>query len=154
MKRPIIAITMGDAAGIGPEIIMKSLAHLELHAMCRPIVVGDASRLKQAGRIIGSKLSVRSLYPSQFENAVFEMGTVDCIDLALIPEDLPWGQLSPLAGDAAYQFIAEAAKLALVGKVGAICTAPLNQRPFTLEATNSQATQSSWLRLPAPPKFP
>jgi 4-hydroxythreonine-4-phosphate dehydrogenase len=127
LKRPIIAMTMGDAAGIGPEIIMKSLADPELYAMCRPVVVGDASRLKQAGRIIGSKLSVPSLHPNQFENAVFELGTVDCIDLALIPEDLPWGELSPLAGDAAYQFVAEAAKLAIAGKVGAICTAPLNK---------------------------
>jgi 4-phospho-D-threonate 3-dehydrogenase / 4-phospho-D-erythronate 3-dehydrogenase len=125
--RPIIAMTMGDAAGIGPEIIMKCLAHRELYAMCRPIVVGDASRLKEAGRIVGSTLSVRSLDPDQLEEATFEPGTVNCIDLALIPKDLPWGKLSPIAGDAAYQFIAMAAKLAIAGKVGAICTAPLNK---------------------------
>jgi 4-hydroxythreonine-4-phosphate dehydrogenase len=127
MKRPIIAITMGDAAGIGPEVIMKSLAHPELYEMCRPIVVGDASRLKEAGRIVGSTLAVRSLRPGQFEEAAFELGTVDCIDLALIPRNLAWGKLSPLAGDAAYQFIAEAVKLAIARKVGAICTAPLNK---------------------------
>lgn len=127
MKRPIIAMTMGDAAGIGPEVIMKSLAHPELYAMCRPIVVGDASRLREAGRIVGSALTVLSLRPEQFEEATFQPGIVDCIDLALIPEDLPWGKLSPVAGDAAYQFVAQAAKLAIAGKVGAICTAPLNK---------------------------
>jgi 4-hydroxythreonine-4-phosphate dehydrogenase len=127
VKRPIIAMTMGDAAGIGPEVIMKSLAHSELYEMCKPIVVGDASRLREAGRIVGSTLAVRSLRPDQFEQAAFEPGTVDCIDLGLIPIDLPWGKLSPLAGDAAYQFIAEASKLAIAGKVGAICTAPLNK---------------------------
>jgi 4-hydroxythreonine-4-phosphate dehydrogenase len=118
---------MGDAAGIGPEIIMKSLAHPELYAMCRPIVVGDAFRLTEAGRIVGSTLAVRSLRPDQFEEAAFEQDTVDCIDLAIIPKDLPWGELSALAGDAAYQFIVEAARLAIAGKVGAICTAPLNK---------------------------
>jgi 4-hydroxythreonine-4-phosphate dehydrogenase len=120
-------MTMGDAAGVGPEIIMKSLGHPELYTMCRPIVVGDASRLKEAGRIVGNTLAVRNLYPDQIDDAAFELGTVDCIDLALIPKDLPWGKLSPLAGDAAYQFIAVAAKLAIAGKVGAICTAPLNK---------------------------
>ncbi len=127
MSRPIIAMTMGDAAGIGPEVIMKSLAHPELYEICRPLVVGDASRLREADRIVGGTLSVRSLRPDQFDEADFEPGTVDCIDLARIPSDLPWGKLSPVAGDAAYQFIAEAARLALAGKVGAICTAPINK---------------------------
>ncbi len=127
MSRPIIAMTMGDAAGIGPEVIMKSLAHHELYEICRPLVVGDASRLREADRIVGGTLSVRSLRPDQFDEAAFEPGTVDCIDLALVPNDLPWGKLSPVAGNAAYQFIAEAARLALAGKVGAICTAPINK---------------------------
>jgi 4-hydroxythreonine-4-phosphate dehydrogenase len=127
MKRPIIAITMGDAAGIGPEIIMKSLAHPALYEFCRPIVVGDASRLRQAGKIVRSNLTVRSLPPDQFDEAAFKPGTVDCIDLQLIPEDMPWGKISPIAGDAAYRFVAEAVRLAIAGKVAAICTAPLNK---------------------------
>jgi 4-phospho-D-threonate 3-dehydrogenase / 4-phospho-D-erythronate 3-dehydrogenase len=127
MSRPIIALTMGDAAGIGPEIIMKSLAHSEVHDICRPLVIGDASRLREADRIIGGTLKVRSLHPDRLDEAAFALGTVDCIDLALIPRDLPWGKLSPVAGDAAYHFIAEAAQLALAGKVAAICTAPINK---------------------------
>jgi 4-hydroxythreonine-4-phosphate dehydrogenase len=127
VERPIIAMTMGDAAGIGPEVIMKSLAHPELYELCRPIVIGDASRLRLAGDIVASKLTIRSLRPDQFEEAAFRHGAVDCIDLHLIPEDLPWGKISSVAGDAAYRFVAEAAHLALEGKVGAICTAPLNK---------------------------
>jgi 4-hydroxythreonine-4-phosphate dehydrogenase len=127
MKRPIIAITMGDAAGIGPEVIMKSMAHPELYELCRPIVIGDAVRLEEAGRVVGSDLKICSLLSDEFDQATFCPGTVDCIDLKLIPSDLPWGKLSPIAGDAAYRYIAEAAKLALAGKVGAICTAPLNK---------------------------
>src|SRR4051812_144578 len=100
MPRPVIAITMGDAAGVGPEIIMKSLAHAELYERCRPIVVGDANRLRQAGAIVGSALAVRSL--STIEEMHGTPGSVDCIDLHLIPDDLPWGKLSPVAGNAAY----------------------------------------------------
>jgi 4-hydroxythreonine-4-phosphate dehydrogenase len=118
---------MGDAAGIGPEIIMKSLAHPEIYVTSRPIVVGDASRLEEAGRIVGSNLAVRSLRLDEFGKAAFEPGSVCCIDLKVIPRDLPWGKLSPLAGDAAYRFISEAVKLAMTGKVDAICTAPINK---------------------------
>ena len=127
MTRPIIAITMGDAAGVGPEVIMKSLAHAEPHAWCRSLVVGDANRLLQAGRIVGSKLKVRSLTIDEVDKAEFAADTVDCIDLKLIPDDLAWGALSAVAGDAAYQYVKEACDLAVRGKVAAICTAPLNK---------------------------
>jgi 4-hydroxythreonine-4-phosphate dehydrogenase len=127
MQRPIIAITMGDAAGVGPEIIMKSLAHDAVYEQCRPLVIGDAQRLTQAGAICASRLEVRSLSTHEVEAARFESGVVDCIDLRLIPSDLPWGRLSPIAGKAAYQYLVIAAKLAMEHKVGAICTAPLNK---------------------------
>ena len=125
MSRPVIAITMGDAAGVGPEIIMKSLAHADLYERCRPLVIGDAARLEAAGALVGSTLTVRSI--SDNAEARYAFGTVDCIDLKLIPADLPWGRLSPVAGDAAFQYIKVATELAVAGKVGAICTAPLNK---------------------------
>ena len=112
-ERPIIAMTMGDAAGVGPEVIMKSLAHAELHAQCRPLVIGDAERLREAGRIVGSALEVRSLSVDEIDEARFQQGTVDCIDLKLIPKELPWGKLSAFAGDAAYRYVEVAARLAL-----------------------------------------
>jgi 4-phospho-D-threonate 3-dehydrogenase / 4-phospho-D-erythronate 3-dehydrogenase len=127
MDRPRIAITMGDAAGVGPEIIMKSLARREVYECCCPLVVGDAGRLRLAGRIVGAELAVRSLQPAQTEEARYTAGTVDCIDLGLIPPDLAWGKLSPIAGDAAFQFVKTAAELAMAGRVSAICTAPLNK---------------------------
>src|SRR5690349_3116954 len=102
MDRPRIAITMGDAAGVGPEIIMKSLAHGAIYERCRPLVVGDASRLRAAGRIVGAQLSVRSVSSDQTEEGYYKAGTIDCVDLHLIPPDLAWGELSPLAGDAAF----------------------------------------------------
>ena len=125
--KPIIAITMGDAAGIGPEIIVKSLARAEVHEQCRPLVIGDAQRLAQAAQIAGVQLDVRGLSIDEIDLARYECGTIDCIDLKLIPPDLPWGRLSPQAGEAAYRYLEVAARLALAGKVAAICTAPLNK---------------------------
>jgi len=126
-ERPMIAMTMGDAAGVGPEVIMKSLAHPKLYRQCRPLVIGDAARLREAGRIAGCRLEVRSFSVDEVDRALFRRGTVDCIDLKLIPKDLPWGQLSAVAGDAAFRYVEVAAKLASSGKVAAICTAPLNK---------------------------
>jgi len=125
--RPIIAMTMGDAAGVGPEVIMKSLAHSELYAQCRPLVIGDADRLREAGRIVRSSLHVRGFNADEGDKAMFQQGIVDCIDLRLIPKDLPWGKLSAVAGDAAYRYVEVAAKLAMNQEVAAICTAPLNK---------------------------
>ncbi|MEI7612411.1 MAG: 4-hydroxythreonine-4-phosphate dehydrogenase PdxA [Betaproteobacteria bacterium] len=125
MYLPLIAITMGDAAGVGPEIIMKSLAHAALYGSCRPLVVGDAQRLRDAGRLSGVDLEVRAV--DSPADATFSYGTVDCIDLGLIPVGLPFGKLSPVAGDAAYRFIAKAVELVLADQADAICTAPLNK---------------------------
>jgi 4-hydroxythreonine-4-phosphate dehydrogenase len=127
-NKPLIAITMGDAAGVGPEIIIKSLGHAEVQALCRPLVIGDAARLRAAGRITGSQVEVVSVREEEIGTAAFESaGVVGCLDVALIPADLPWGRLSAVAGEAAYRCVEVAARLALQGKVGAICTAPLNK---------------------------
>jgi 4-hydroxythreonine-4-phosphate dehydrogenase len=116
---------MGDPAGVGPEIIMKALGHREVYEVCRPLVIGDADRLRAAGRVAGQTLGVKAVPdPSA---ATFRPGTVDCIDLGLVPEDLPWGRLSPVAGNAAYHYIARAVELATAGGIAAICTAPLNK---------------------------
>lgn len=127
MKVPFIAITMGDAAGIGPEVIMKSLAHAEAWKICSPFVIGDAERLRAAGRIVGSDLRVRSIGEDEIKSVAYEGDVVNCIDLKLIPADLPWGKLSPVAGAAAFRYIEMATKLAMSGKIDAICTAPLNK---------------------------
>ena len=127
MERPKIAITMGDAAGVGPEIIMKTLAHADVFKRCRPLVIGDAGRLCAAGQIAGAELTVRSLPLAQIDQVCYVPGTVDCVDLHLVPPGLPWGKLSPIAGDAAFQFVKIAAELAMAGQVDAICTAPLNK---------------------------
>jgi 4-hydroxythreonine-4-phosphate dehydrogenase len=125
MARPIVAITMGDPAGVGPEIVMKALARDEPWAMCRPLVVGDAPRLRAAGTIVRAPLEVVEVPGPRA--AAFRPGRVDCVQAGALPADLPWGRLSPVAGDAAYRYVARAVELAVAGEVPAICTAPLNK---------------------------
>jgi 4-hydroxythreonine-4-phosphate dehydrogenase len=122
---PTIGITMGDASGVGPEVIMKSLGHADVYGWCRPLVIGDARRLSEAGRIVNSGVKVYSI--ENLSQAQFIPGIADCLDLRLIPENMPWGVLSAICGDAAYQFIVRAVELARARMIDAICTAPLNK---------------------------
>jgi 4-phospho-D-threonate 3-dehydrogenase / 4-phospho-D-erythronate 3-dehydrogenase len=125
MNRPVVAITMGDAAGVGPEVIVKALTDRQVYDRCRPLVVGDAGRLRQAVEITGVDLAVSVVDGP--EDGAYEPGTVDVLDLDCIPDDLPFGELSEVAGEGAYRFIATAVDLAMSHRVGAICTAPLNK---------------------------
>jgi len=123
--RPIVAITMGDASGIGPEIIMKALAREDVQAMCRPLVVGDAARLREADAITKTGLTVNAIQsPAE---ARYAPGTVECIDLGIIPPGHPFGQLSALSGEGAYRYIERATRLVEAGEADAICTAPLSK---------------------------
>ena len=123
--RPIVAITMGDASGIGPEIIVKALAREDVHALCRPLVVGDAGRLREAEAVVGNGLAVAAIRaPAE---ARYARGTVDCIDLGLIPPGHPFGTLSPVSGEGAYRYIERATRLVEAGEADAICTAPLSK---------------------------
>ncbi|HEX2649049.1 MAG TPA: 4-hydroxythreonine-4-phosphate dehydrogenase PdxA [Burkholderiales bacterium] len=114
MTLPAIGITMGDPAGVGPEVVLKALKHLDVYAFCRPLVIGDRARLAAVGRIVG--VSVED------DDLPFE-----CIDLGLVPADLPFGKVSAAAGEAAYRYIERAVKMALDRRIDAICTAPINK---------------------------
>src|SRR4051812_41560881 len=103
MTRPTIAITMGDPAGIGPDVIVKALARPATRAICNALVIGDANRLRKAGKIAGARLEIAALHEA--DDADFESGVVQCVDLKLVPDDLPFGKMSATAGEAAYRFI-------------------------------------------------
>jgi len=129
-RRPIIAITMGDAAGVGPEVVVKALAHADVYARCRPLVVGDAGRLEEA--IVLCKVPLRVARIAGPESGAYAPGVVDCIDVGLVPHGLPFGLLSKAAGEAAYRYIERATALAVAGEVDAICTAPINKEALNL----------------------
>jgi 4-hydroxythreonine-4-phosphate dehydrogenase len=130
-SRPIIAITMGDAAGVGPEIVMKALALGEMYALCRPLVVGDAGVLARAGQMLGLRVDLRPI--ADVKAAHFESGGIDVLDLANVDlARLKVGEVSAMAGRAAVEYVLMAGQLALAGEVQAVATAPLNKEAMQL----------------------
>jgi 4-phospho-D-threonate 3-dehydrogenase / 4-phospho-D-erythronate 3-dehydrogenase len=125
MNLPVIGITMGDAAGVGPEIIAKTLADPTWYEKCRPIVIGDASIMARAMELVASPQTLRPWDPKLVEGCATQL---DLLDLHLLTaDDVPFGKLSPKAGDAAFRYIERANALALDGLIDAVCTAPLNK---------------------------
>lgn len=123
---PLVAITMGDAAGTGPEIITKSLALPELRAVCRPVVIGDAAAMSRALRFTGVSLNVRAI--KDVAEATSAPGEIDVLDLANLDlATLKLGHVDPQAGHAAYEYIKLATELALAGSVSAVVTSSINK---------------------------
>jgi len=123
--KPILGITMGDAAGVGPEIIVKALADQGIYDMCRPVVIGDKKILERAVAATGVAVRCRAI--DKAAEGGQEFGVIDVIDLDNLPADLPFGKLDKAAGKAAYEYIETAAKLALNQEIHAIVTAPINK---------------------------
>ncbi len=123
---PIIAITLGDPAGTGPEIILKAIAQPEVRALGRMLIVGDAATLDRAQTYTGTKLRLNAV--SAPEAARFDPDVLDVLDLKNVDlTNLAVGKVSPMAGHAAYEYVKTAAELALAGRVGAIVTSALNK---------------------------
>ncbi len=123
--RPILAITMGDAAGCGPEIIVKALDNPHFYQLCRPLVFGDLGRIKLAASLVNSSLTITKA--ENIHTGVYQHGHVDVLDFDNIPEDLPFGQVDERAGHAAFTYIEAAIQQALKNQVAAIVTAPINK---------------------------
>jgi 4-hydroxythreonine-4-phosphate dehydrogenase len=130
MTQPLIAVTMGDPAGIGPEIIARAFGEEDFRKHNRAIVVGDAGILERAARLLD--LALRANVVAEPEDAAFEPDSVDVISETELPEDLPFGELDARAGDAAFRYVERATHLASEGRVGAIATAPLNKEAMHL----------------------
>jgi 4-hydroxythreonine-4-phosphate dehydrogenase len=130
-SRPIIAITMGDAAGVGPEIVVKALVLEEIYALCRPLVVGDLGVLARARQMLGLQVGLHPV--AEVRAARFEPGTMDVLDLANIDlARLRVGEVCPMAGKAAVEYVLKAGELALSGEVQGIATGPLNKEAMQL----------------------
>jgi len=130
-RRPIIAITMGDAAGVGPEIVVKALALEEMYALCRPLVVGDAGVLARAKQMLALCVDLHPI--AEVGSGRFEPGSIDVLDLANIDlARLKVGEVSSMAGKAAVEYVLKAGELALASEVQGIATAPLNKEAMQL----------------------
>ena len=131
MKRPILAITMGDPAGIGPEIIIKSLSLPEVYKKCRPIVTGDANVMTLAASLLSSGIKINPV--KSVDDAVFECGTIDVLDLKLVDmSSFKIGQVAAQCGNAAFESVIKAIQLAMDGVVDATVTAPLNKEALNM----------------------
>ena len=125
-SRPRIAITMGDAAGIGPEITVKSLAEPQAAKLCIPLVLGDARVLERAMDAVGVHLPIRTV--ARPADAAGEPGVVELIDYANIDMGaLRWGEINPSNGAAAVHYTKEAGNMALAGEIDGLVSAPLNK---------------------------
>ena len=124
--RPLIALTLGDPAGTGPEIILKALAQPEVSGLGRLLVVGDAATLDRAQTYAGTRLAIRSVNaPAE---AKFAPHSIDVLDLKNDDlSHLQLGRVDPMAGQAAFESIHRATDLALAGEVGAIVTSAINK---------------------------
>ncbi|HLZ68328.1 MAG TPA: 4-hydroxythreonine-4-phosphate dehydrogenase PdxA [Dehalococcoidia bacterium] len=125
-KRPIIAITIGDPAGIGPEVTAGALAHGRLDEVCRPLLLGDAGVLRQAARCMGVELKLVPV--ASPADATFAPDEVSMLDLANVDLGvLRMGEIQGACGQAAYGYIRKSIELALAGEVDAVATAPINK---------------------------
>lgn len=125
-NRQIIAIPMGDAAGIGPEIAVKSLTNKDIYDVCKPIIVGDLDVIRKAVNITKSDVEINNI--DDPENGVYKIGTIDVIDLNNIDADnLVYGKVSEKCGEAAYEYIKKSVELAMDKKVSALATTPINK---------------------------
>ena len=128
---PVVAITIGDACGVGPEVVFKALARPDVRAACRPIVIGAMPIIKLTRDQFAPSVKLRRI--TDIAQAEFPADAVECLDLQnLVPSDAPRGQLSPKAGKAAAEFAVRAGELALQKKVDAIATAPLNKEAMRM----------------------
>ena len=130
-QRPLLAITMGDAAGIGPEVTAKALQDEWVYQHTRPLVVGSAAAMNDALALAGAGRTARVVHSP--EDALGDYGAVEVLDLENLDyAGISYGQLSPAAGKAAVEWILRAGELAAEGRVQAIATAPINKEACSL----------------------
>ena len=130
-ERMRIAITMGDPAGVGPEIIVKALSHVEIYQKCIPIVIGDYAALADAIRFCNLPIELHQV--SEVMEAKGEFGNIDFIPLNKIQQGgWEYKKNSAICGEASFQYVVYGINLAMEGKVQAVVTAPINKESINM----------------------
>ena len=128
---PLLAVTMGDAAGTGPEIITKAFLEPEVARVCRPLVIGDAGVMEQALRFTRAPARIHAI--SEASRAVFEPGMINVVDLRNIDLGvLRLGKVDPMPGHASYEYLRRAVEMALAGEIAGIVTCAINKESLNL----------------------
>jgi 4-hydroxythreonine-4-phosphate dehydrogenase len=123
IDKPLVGITMGDPAGIGPEVTVAAFP--DLGDVAQVVVIGDATVMEAAVEILGSDLRVNAI--RNVEDARFEAGAIDVVDLDNVG-DLEYGVVREAYGQASLEYIERAIELAKAGAIDAITTAPINKQ--------------------------
>jgi 4-hydroxythreonine-4-phosphate dehydrogenase len=130
-ERPLVAITMGDPAGIGAEVTAKALQDPWVYEKCRPFVVGNTASMNSALELVNRGGRARLVH--DVTDVVGEFGEIDVLDMENLESDrVEYGVLSPIAGKASVEWILRAGELAAAGEVVAIATAPINKEACNL----------------------
>ncbi len=125
--RPVMAITMGDPAGIGPEITVGCMLDEKVHEACRPFVIGSIAILEKAAAVLNKEVKFHKI--AEPEEALYEMGTFDVMETGDYDTDqIEWGVISALAGQMAYDFIKKSIELGMEGRIDAVSTAPIHKQ--------------------------
>ena len=135
MYKPIIAITMGDASGIGPELIVKVLANADVYGYCRPFVIGDTAVIKKASRVAGHDVDIKAIKDPSEAGFAFSRLDVFCPKGLALPQT-QWGKLDSASGKAAAQCLESAIEIAEAKKADGVVSAPLNKEAFHLAGYN------------------
>ena len=126
MTKKNIVIPIGDIAGVGPEIVVKALAHPEVYEWCNPVVVGEKSALERALNVTGTKLLLEEIADARHHD--YHYGTIAFVDLKNISaEEVEFGRVQAKAGKAAFEFIEKAVELMKEGQADAIATTTINK---------------------------
>lgn len=127
MTKPILAITMGDPASIGPEIAVKALLLPPVHSICKPLLIGDAKVIHQIIDLLQLQAKVNTV--STVADAKFEPGTIDVWNLGITDiEKLAFGKIDAMCGEASFQAVKKAIELALAGEVDGTVTGPIHKK--------------------------
>ncbi|MBZ4653795.1 MAG: 4-hydroxythreonine-4-phosphate dehydrogenase [Peptococcaceae bacterium] len=130
-KRPILAITMGDPSGVGAEITVKTLSKPEYYEMARPLVIGDAERIRQSFKFVNQPLEVNII--QDVKDAKFTFGTIDVLHLNINgASEVPYGQVNAIAGKASVSYIFKGIELAKNREVDAVVTGPIHKEAMHL----------------------
>lgn len=135
MKRPLIAVPIGDPAGVGPEIVAKSVASKEVSDAADCIIIGDKAIMENAVEIVDAKLDIHVI--TEPAEGDFREGVLNLIDLGNVDlEKFVFGKVNGMCGKAAYEYIAKSIALANEGKVDAVATTPINKESLRAGGIN------------------
>ncbi|KGN01194.1 4-hydroxythreonine-4-phosphate dehydrogenase [Clostridium novyi A str. 4570] len=135
MIRPLIAVPIGDPAGIGPEIVVKALNDSDVYEKCRPVLIGDKDVIKQAIGFCDLKLDINTI--TDAKEGKYESGTLDLIDLNNVNiGELQIGKVQALGGKAAFEYIKKSVDMAMNKEVDAIATTPINKESLKMAKIN------------------